>query len=260
MKKILEKIYIKFNLFFRLIEPVLDLRKLILGFNSYPLFWKNLIRYRNNDMSKNLKFKNLFPQLHDNTFNTGFDRHYIYHPAWAARVVKKINPEVHIDISSSLHFSTILSAFIPIKFYDYRPANINLSNLSTSHADLLNLPFEDNSIMSLSCMHTIEHIGLGRYGDPIDPVGDKKAINELRRVVSKNGNLILVTPIGKPRLMFNAHRIYSFDNIIAFFPDFEIVEFSLVPDEKESGILENATKEISDLQIYGCGCFWFKKK
>ena len=150
------------------------------------------------------------PQLHDNTPNTNFDAHYIYHPAWAARIVKRINPEFHVDISSTLTFSSMLSVFIPVRFYDYRPAHLKLSGLTSSKADLQNLPFEDNSVESLSCMHTVEHIGLGRYGDSIDPDGDLKAICELKRVLAKNGNLLFVVPIGTPKIMFNAHRVYSY--------------------------------------------------
>ena len=110
-------------------------------------------------------------------------------------------------------------------------------------------------------MHTVEHVGLGRYGDNIDPEGDLKAAKELSRVVSKGGSLLFVVPIGKPRIQFNAHRVYSYEMIVAMFPDFSIKEFSLIPDNAlETGIIYNATKEMADKQIYGCGCFWLIKK
>jgi hypothetical protein len=133
-----------------------------------------------------LEKKDWYLCLNDKSNNTNFDTHYIYHPAWAARILKELNPEIHIDISSSLSFCSIVSAFLPIEFYDYRPASISLSNLKSNHADLTKLFFKDNSIHSLSCMHTVEHIGLGRYGDPIDYDGDLKAINELKRVLTYN--------------------------------------------------------------------------
>jgi predicted SAM-dependent methyltransferase len=212
--------------------------------NRFPIYWKD----RN-------------PQLFDRTSNTDFDTHYIYHPAWASRIIAKINPKKHTDISSILSFSTMLSAFIPVEFYDYRPANVKLDNLTSKKADLTSLPFEDNSIESLSCMHTIEHIGLGRYGDLIDPDGDIKAMNELSRVLAINGNLLFVTPVGKSKIQFNAHRIYSYDQIISYFPKLTLKEFSLIPDNAlEKGIIKNATKELSDKQNYACGCFWFIKK
>jgi SAM-dependent methyltransferase len=199
----------------------------------------------------------LYPCLADSTTTTPFDQHYIYHPAWAARILNKTRPELHTDISSILSFSSIVSAFIPIRFYDYRPAELNLPGLQSERADLLHLPFADQSIVSLSCMHTIEHIGLGRYGDPLDPQGDLKAMNELKRVLKPGGNLLFVTPVGKPKIAFNAHRIYSYEQILTSFAPLQLQEFSLVPDS--GGLLQNADPSLVSEQDYGCGCFWFKK-
>lgn len=196
--------------------------------------------------------------LNDATSETAFDTHYIYHPAWATRVVKAINPVRHVDISSTLHFCSTLSAFIPVDFYDYRPARLALSGLQCGAADLTNLFFETGSIDSLSCMHTIEHIGLGRYGDPLDASGDIRAIRELIRVTSPGGNLLIVTPVGKPRIQFNAHRIYSFEMINDLFDAFELKEFSLVTDTGE--FLTDADPSLVRHQAYGCGCFWYKKR
>jgi len=197
--------------------------------------------------------------LDDNTDETQFDRHYMYHPAWAARVLVEKNIKHHVDISSSLHFSTMVSAFIPTDFYDIRPAKISLNNMQSKEASLLALPFDSNSVESLSCMHTVEHVGLGRYGDAIDPDGDLKAIKELKRVLSKNGMLLFVVPIGKPKIMFNAHRIYSYDQIMEYFADLSLERFDLIPESGEMGIVYNAKKSEADSQKYGCGCFCFTK-
>lgn len=208
-----------------------------------------------------LSMDELEPYLNDKTSYTWFDRHYIYHPAWAARIVKQIDPGYHVDISSTLNFCAITSAFVPVKFYDYRPANLILDGLSSDRADLTNLHFEDNSIHSLSCMHTVEHIGLGRYGDPLDYDGDLKAMRELSRVVAKGGNLLFVTPVGgKARIMYNAHRIYTRDMVIASFPDLTLKEFTLIPEnEEDGGLIVNPSDEVLNKQKYGCGCFWFVK-
>lgn len=195
--------------------------------------------------------------LDDATSQTGFDQHYIYHPAWAARIVKQINPQKHIDISSALAFCSIVSAFVPVEFYDYRPALLTLSNLKSGQADLCNLFFETESVESISCMHTIEHVGLGRYGDPIDPDGDVKAIKELKRVVKKNGHLLFVTPVGVSRIQFNAHRIYSYEMVLDLFSGFALNDFSLVLDNGD--FISPAKAELVSQQQYGCGCFWFSK-
>lgn len=226
-----------------------------------PFILKDYISFKSvKDGRFSIKVSDFYPQVKDKTIKTGFDRHYVYHTSWAARKVKEVNPDYHIDISSSLYFSGIVSAFIPIKFYDYRPAELKLSNLESEHADLMKLPFDDNSINSLSCMHTIEHIGLGRYGDTIDPQGDIKACKELSRVLSTGGHLIFVTPVGKPRIEFNAHRIYSFKQVLELFPDLTLKEFSLITDNLDQGdFIENAEPYLVESQKYGCGCFTFTK-
>jgi len=212
---------------------------------------------KNNDKRFSIYTKNIYPCLKDKIIKTPFDQHYTYHPAWAARVLAQTRPEYHIDISSILSFSTIVSAFVPVKFYDYRPADLKLENLESGFADLKQLSFADDSIPSLSCMHTIEHIGLGRYGDEIDPQGDIKAISELKRVLKENGDLLFVTPVGKPKIEFNAHRIYSYEQIFEYFSPLKLKEFSLIPDK--GGIIINADPVLVKEQNYGCGCFWFKK-
>ena len=230
---------------------------------TQPFILKDLIRYKKLDTAKRFStnFSDLYPCILDKTIKTGFDAHYVYHTSWAARKVKEINPNRHVDISSSLYFCGIVSAFIPVDFYDYRPADLHLSNLTSSHADLTKLHFKDATIPSISCLHTIEHVGLGRYGDPIDPHGDIKAINELKRVTTRGGSLLFVTPVGQPKIAFNAHRIYSYAQILKYFDGFELVEFSLVPDNvHEIGFISNATEALANQQSYGCGCFWFKKK
>jgi SAM-dependent methyltransferase len=225
-------------------------------FFSFLAQW---FRFRSkNDKRFRLRYRDLHPCLKDRVTTTPFDQHYTYHPAWAARVLARTRPKLHIDISSILNFSAVTSAFIPIKFYDYRPAHLQLNNFESDFADLKQLPFENNSIESVSCMHTIEHIGLGRYGDDLDVKGDVKAIDELKRVTKPNGDILFVTPVGKPKLEFNAHRIYSYEQIVDYFEGCELIEFSLIPDK--GGLILNAEPGSVKDQKYGCGCFWFKKK
>jgi SAM-dependent methyltransferase len=204
-----------------------------------------------------MRWADIYPFLRERTSITYFDHHYIYHPAWAARVVAQIKPVKHVDISSSLTFCTMISAFVPTDFYDYRPANLSLSGLECNHGDLMQLPFPNSSVPSLSCMHVVEHIGLGRYGEPIDPDGDLKAIAELKRVLASGGSLLFVTPVGRPRLRFNAHRIYSADQIHSYFQGLLVKQFVLIDDHGH--YLPDCGMEYVDRQNYGCGCWWFTK-
>jgi SAM-dependent methyltransferase len=207
-----------------------------------------------------LRWQDRQPCLTDRTATTDFDRHYIFQTAWAARVLAETRPALHVDISSQLQFCTLVSAFVPVKFYDYRPADLQLSNLTSEAADLMGLPFADASIPSLSCMHVVEHVGLGRYGDPIDPDGDLKAMAELQRVLAPGGDFLFVVPVGESRIAFNAHRVYSCDQVLRSFAGLELREFALVPERAaDGGLIRNAPLALADRERYGCGCFWFRK-
>lgn len=199
-----------------------------------------------------------YPCLDDATSTTGFDAHYLFHTAWAARVLANTRPKLHVDISSCLRFVSMVSAFIPVEFYDYRPAQLHLSGLESKRADLMSLPFADDSVESISCMHVVEHIGLERYGDPLDPQGDLKAISELKRVTAKNGDLLFVVPMGSESIIqYNAHRIYTYDQILNYFSGFDLINFAYIDDAGK--FTANANKQNTDNQLYGCGCFHFKK-
>jgi SAM-dependent methyltransferase len=228
--------------------------------SSQHEFWQDYQRFadlQHSDSRFQMDWKERYPILNEKTSTTHFDSHYTYHPAWAARILAQTRPSLHVDISSTLHFCTMVSAFIPVEFYDYRPAKLNLRGLESKSGDLTCLPFAENSVESFSCMHVVEHIGLGRYGDPLDPDGDLKAIAELKRVLKKGGSLLFVVPVGRPKILFNAHRIYSYEQIMSYFSGLQIEQFALVNDRGEFTI--NAEPDDASQQRYGCGCWWFIK-
>lgn len=228
---------------------------------TFPFEW---LRYRaasrGQPRGRRPRLLDLKPCLGDRTTTTSFDRHYVYHPAWALRVLAETRPTEHVDLSSLLHFAAMASAVVPIRFYDYRPAPLDLPGLACDRADLLALPFADRSIASLSCMHVIEHVGLGRYGDPIDPEADRRALRELERVLAPGGTLLLVVPVGGERVHFNAHRIYDPATILASLPELRLRSFAVVPDgPPEAGLRDDPDFSLARRQRYGCGCFRFER-
>lgn len=199
----------------------------------------------------------IWPILNEDTDQTAFDRHYTYHPAWACRVLRRTNPAHHYDFSSTLNFIAMASAWVPITFCDYRPAALQLDGLSMRRENLTKLSFADNSLESVSCMHVLEHIGLGRYGDDLDYDGDLKAVAELRRVVRAGGDLLIVLPLGRTaRVQFNAHRIYTWASVLALFQgQFELVESALIPEQTNLGLIYSPDEGLLNAQNLGCGCF-----
>jgi SAM-dependent methyltransferase len=143
-------------------------------------------------------------------------------------------------------------------FVDMRPIDVNLKNLSVIDGDITNLPYGDGELESVSCLHVIEHIGLGRYGDSLDTGGSVKAIKELQRILKKDGRLYISTPLGKPRLCFNAHRVFSPDFIISQFDQLSLVSFSVVDDSGSFSEHVEIPEWVRD-QDYACGMFCFTK-
>jgi SAM-dependent methyltransferase len=202
-----------------------------------------------------------WPILNEDTELTNFDTHYVYHVAWAVRKVAAAKPRKHIDFSSSVNFCTTVSAICETEFYDFRPAPITLEGLTCLRADLTALEMESDSLDSVSCMHVVEHVGLGRYGDPLDANGDLQAIKELKRVVRPGGVLYFVVPTGVPGFYFNAHRVYAAQSVLGYFEDqFDLEEFYFIPGPIETPPMLNPDLAETRNYEYGCGCYQFRKR
>ena len=244
------------------ISKALSPRRFLKGLGHNREFWRQYRMYTESAVGANTltpELRDVYPIFGEDTSEMGYEPHYTYHCAWACRILAKTRPASHVDISSSLHFATMASAWVPLAHYDFRGPQIVLSNLTVGRADLTRLPFETDSITSLSCMHVIEHVGLGRYGDPIDALGDRRAASELSRVLAPSGQLLFVAPVGRRRVNFNAHRVYALADVLALFPKMELQSHALVPDQYRSGLIENPPAEVIDRQQWGCGCFVFGK-
>ncbi len=242
---------------YRMASPIIDPIRFYHGVTGYFWYIRDLIKH--NALSKNkIGFDmNLFPILDEKVSLTPFDAHYFYQQLWVFENVLKNKPKEHVDVASTYEMSGYLSKIVKTKFVDIRPIRTKIKNLEIIDGNILNLKFKNSSVPSLSSLHVIEHIGLGRYGDTIDPLGTKKACVELSRILAKGGRLYLSTPIGKERICFNAHRINSPQTIIKYCRGLKLVSFSVVDDEGE--FHENVNYEDYKNLNYGCGMFFFTK-
>ena len=208
-----------------------------------------------------MRWSDRWIHLRDATTTTAFDRHYVLHTAWAARVLAATRPHRHVDVASSLYFVGSISAFIDTLFIDFRPAELGLGGVESRAGTLLALPFADDAVRSLSCMHVVEHVGLGRYGDALDYDADLKAFAELVRVLAPGGDFLFVVPIGgEARIQFNAHRIYTHELVMRMAQGLQLIEFALITDDgADEGLVRDAPAAMAGKQRYGCGCFHFRK-
>jgi hypothetical protein len=197
------------------------------------------------------------PRLKDDTPKTGFDAHYFYQGVWAFSKIVNSGAKNHVDVGSEVRWVGLLSAVSKVVFIDIRPPEMDLKDITVKKGSALDMPFGDNSVESLSCLHVAEHIGLGRYGDVLDPEGTSKACRELSRVLAAGGNLYFSVPVGRPKICFNAHRIHSVKTILDYFKDLKLAELSGVTDKGQ--FVENINIDTLEKSDYACGLFWLRK-
>jgi len=237
--------------------PIVNIAYTLKGLSRYPRYAADWRHYRSLPGAEKISFLEAFPQLHDQSATSAIDAHYFYTNGWAMRRIIKQMPAQHVDIGSQTMFVNLLSAVLPVTFVDYRPLEACIDGLTNRSGDILDLPYADGSVKSLSCLHVAEHIGLGRYGDPLNPHGTRRATHELARILSSGGNLYFVLPVGKPRVCFNAHRIHAPETIIEYFSGLDLVELSGVHDDGR--FVEQVGLDEFKESKYACGMFWFRK-
>lgn len=244
------------------LNAIFSIGRVFTGFYHYVV---DIMRYRKADSLVNsgfpLQLRNMLPCLLDRYENAGsLPKHYFWQDLWGARKVFKLGIKRHYDIGSRLDgFIAHCLPFCEIVMLDVRPLKIQIHNLQFHQANCMDMnQIPSGSIPSLSSFHAIEHFGLGRYGDSIDPLGHQKAIAEMKRIVCEGGVILFGVPIGVQRIEFNGHRIFDPLEVIRLFKGFELMEFSVVDDNDE--FYENVAAESYRILKYGCGLFHFKKK
>jgi hypothetical protein len=172
-----------------------------------------------------LRGRDIQPCLTERTTTTPVEPTYFLQDSWCARKIAERRPAHHVDVGSSAKSMAVIAQFVPITFVDIRPVEIELEGFSFVEGSVLALPFADASISSLSSLCVIEHIGLGRYGDPFDARGSEKAARELQRVLGTRGELYITVPVDREcRIYFNGHRAFTRDYLLSLFATLTLVD------------------------------------
>jgi hypothetical protein len=209
--------------------------------------------------SVDFPFGELFPCLDNRSSAAGTAKgHYFHQDLLVARRVFANAPRLHVDIGSRIDgFVAHVAAFREVEVFDVRPLESAIPNVRFRQVDLM-APL-DAALAgysdSVSCLHALEHFGLGRYGDPVDFEGHLKGLANLKRLVSAGGKLYLSVPIGPQRIEFNAHRVFALDTLLSLVSDFRVDAFSYVDDKGD--LHENvALAKDAVAKNFGCryGC------
>ena len=254
LKKILKKIsFIRIS--YSLMNAVKNKDSLFKRISFSLDFLRDYSNFKKQKENKNFKLKieDLYPRIYDKTVETHIDPVYFYQNSWCAKKIFENKPKEHFDVGSDLKMLGIISQFVSTTMVDIRPPTVSLHGLKFVKGDILKLPFLNNSINSLGSICVIEHIGLGRYGDKFDSFGTEKAIEELVRVLAKNGDLYISVPVHEQnKVYFNAHRVFTRNYVLELFSSLKLMEERYIYDNK---MFDKYNKE----KGFGTGLYYFKK-
>jgi SAM-dependent methyltransferase len=193
---------------------------------AWRRFWQSYRTYR--DMAppgQAPRSHYLYPCLGDDTPALDIEPTYYYQDAWAFEHIVRNRPTHHIDIGSHHKFVALLSKVVRTTSVDLRPPTLAMESIEFKAGSILALPFDDRSVPSVSSLCVVEHIGLGRYGDELDPYGTQKAMTELKRIVAPGGHLYLSVPLhDTTRVYFNAHRAFQEEDFLKLCEPFAVAE------------------------------------
>lgn len=214
---------------------------------------------------------NVFPCVHDRFMDSAELKHeYFWQDLFVANKIYSKSPLKHIDVGSRVDgFVAHVASFRELDVYDFRHQSACVPNVNFLQGDF-SLEEESfkklhtgSSTDSISCLHTIEHFGLGRYGDSIDLDAVERGISNLSWLLSPNGTMYLATPIGRDRVEFNANYVFSPFKIISMASKvgLNLIDMHTIDSNGTSSVNFKDELELSEIseKDYILGLFIFTK-
>lgn len=205
----------------------IDPRKMLRFLRSSPRFVRDYYRFRSN-YSGNIV---LDPCLHEWYERPGAAlNEYFWQDLLVAGMIFRAKPEKHVDIGSRVDgFVAHVASFREIEVLDIRPVPTPVPGIVFKQADLMKPVAEmEGYCDSLSCLHALEHFGLGRYGDPIDVKGFERGLANMSRLLRRGGVFYLSVPVGIDRVEFNGYRVIDPRAVINLAMDNSLRAVSLI--------------------------------
>jgi len=261
MNNILRKI--KKSLLFWGFDPRIFIYNLV----GFPRYFKDYRSFRKiTKDTENIKFGKRYPVLGDKYKPSGnLADHYFYQDLYVANRIFTNGAIRHVDIGSRIDgFVAHVASFREIEVFDIRPLTFKIPNVKFIQADFMDDKWIlDDFADSISCLHALEHFGLGRYGDPLNPDGHILGLQKIHKMLKQDGKFYFSSPIGPLRVEFNAHRVFSVSYLLDLFESmFKLDFFSYIDDKKMMHINVPLTKDRIQTNFdcnFGCGIFELTK-
>ena len=237
------------------VKQILIKPKLLL---QLPWYLRQLKQYRRSELELSEKLVSIryYPCLTDRQSAQPANGYYFYQDCWAARQVFNEKPAWGVDVGSTVLLVGIISQFARWHSVDIRPLQSELEGLECKPGSVLDLPFKNDEVPCLTTMCVLEHIGLGRYGDPLNPNGTHDAVREIRRVVAPGGIVVFSVPVWRNELLeFNANRRFTLAQARGFFEGWQLVASCLLTPSPKPLVSEASIFQVQD----PVACFCFRK-
>jgi len=241
----------------------IDFRKMLRSLCSLPRYVRDLNRFRSGYAGR----IELLPCLHDwHQEGAATKMEYFWQDLLVARRISRAKPAKHVDVGSLVDgFVAHVASFREIEVFDVRPISTQIPGVTFRQADLMQpVPGMTDCCDSLSCLHALEHFGLGRYGDPIDPRGFERGFANMAALLKSDGVFYLSVPVGIDRVVFNAHRVFDPRTIIKLAQQHGL-KLSVLTVIHPGGRTETVALDAALLsglasQRYALGIFEFQKR
>ena len=243
-----------------MVRKFVEIVKYYINFKSHLLYRKHKKAF----IAKGGQIDKKYKIISDFNAQAGRLGQYFVQDLHVARMIYENQPNNHFDVGSRIDgFIAHVATFMKINIMDIRPLDSQVRNIKYIQQDLMNPKIDLlNSLESISCLHAIEHFGLGRYGDEIDPKGHIKGFENIIRMLKPNGILYISFPISShERIEFNAHRVFHQKSILNWSPminTLDLKQFDYVDDQGKLYLNQSIDDEIAKLN-YGVGIYTFKK-
>ena len=240
-----------------------DPRRLFRSLRGIPKYTADWLRFRKTYEGE-LRFFPCLTDWHEEGGST--NNEYFWQDLHVARKVFAASPLRHVDIGSRVDgFVAHIASFREIEVFDIRPVTASIPGVVFTQADLMGTSEAKHGYCdSLSCLHALEHFGLGRYGDPINPLGHRDGLSNMAKILRQGGVFYLSVPIGLARVEFNAHRVFDPRALAGLAAGMGLVlrEFAWKEPGQPLKLSSDLQKDLSELgkRPYALGIFTFVKQ